>query len=352
MTVAGRTVWMVPVMWLMVAPRPRNERPRAMDRRGPAWSAPSVRLRATDRGAKRHRAAADDLCANVAPLQRTRARHTPGPRSTSQAPAPEGRRSCLHHAAHVGHAAADAGPVLVRDLGDDGLRREDVLRDRGGVLQRRARDHRRVDDALGDEVDDLAGRRVQAQALLGLADVVDDDRALEAGVLRDLAERLLERAKDDAGAGALVIVVGIGVDGAGRAQERDAAAGNDAFLERRAGRLEGVLDAVLLLLHLRLGGRADLHDGDAAGELGEALLELLAIEVRVGVLDLALDLVDAALDGVLLTGAVDDRRRVLRDDDATGAAELRELGVLELEAHLLGDDLAAGEDHRGDGPQA
>jgi hypothetical protein len=55
---------------------------------------------------------------------------------------------------------------------------------------------------------------------------------------------------------------------------------------------------VLLLLHLRLGGRADLHDGDAAGELGEALLELLAIEVGVGVLDLGLDLVDAALDGL------------------------------------------------------
>jgi hypothetical protein len=52
-----------------------------------------------------------------------------------------------------------------------------------GVLQRRARDHRRVDDAVGDEVDDLAGRGVQAEALLGLAHVVDDDRALEAGVL-------------------------------------------------------------------------------------------------------------------------------------------------------------------------
>src|SRR5204863_4046031 len=106
-------------------------------------------------------------------------------------------------------------------------------------------------------------------------------------------------------------------------QQRDAATGHDALLERRAGRLEGVLDAVLLLLHLRLGGRADLHDGDAAGELGEALLELLAIEVRVGVLDLGLDLVDAAADGLAVTGAVDDRRRVLRDDDAAGAPELR-----------------------------
>ena len=45
-----------------------------------------------------------------------------------------------------------------------------------------------------------------------------------------------------------------------------------------------------------------------------------------------------------VTGAVDDRGVVLRHDDAAGAAELRDLRVLELEAHLLGDDLAAGED--------
>src|SRR5690242_19585530 len=267
--------------------------------------------------------------------------------------APSGRRfsfraepvGSLHHPAHVRHAGAGAHGLLLRGLGDDRLGGEDVLRDRRGVLQRGARDHRRVDDALADEVDDLAGGRVQALALLGLADVVHDDRALEAGVLGDLTEGLLERAEDDAGAGALVVVlVRVGLDRVGGAQERDAAAGHDALLERRAGRLEGVLDTVLLLLHLRLGGRADLHDGDAAGELGEALLELLAIEVRVGVLDLALDLVDAALDGVRVAGAVDDGRRVLRDDHATGAAELRELRVLELQAHLLGDDLAARQD--------
>ena len=45
-----------------------------------------------------------------------------------------------------------------------------------------------------------------------------------------------------------------------------------------------------------------------------------------------------------ITGAVDDRGVVLCHDDATGAAELRELRVLELEAHLLGDHLAASED--------
>src|SRR5512133_1592469 len=45
-----------------------------------------------------------------------------------------------------------------------------------------------------------------------------------------------------------------------------------------------------------------------------------------------------------VAGAVDARRRVLVDDHAAGAAQLRGLGVLELEAHLLGDHLGAGQD--------
>ena len=53
----------------------------------------------------------------------------------------------LHHAAHLGHPAAAAGAGGLRDLGHDGLGGQDVLRDRRGVLQRGARDHRRVDHA-------------------------------------------------------------------------------------------------------------------------------------------------------------------------------------------------------------
>ena len=98
---------------------------------------------------------------------------------------------------------------------------------------------------------------------------------------------------------------------------------------------------MLLLLHLRLGGCADLDDRDAAGQLCQPLLQLLAVEVRVGVLDLGLQLLDAGLDRLAVTGTVDDRRRVLVDDDLAGVAELRQLRVLELEAELLGDHLAA-----------
>ena len=137
---------------------------------------------------------------------------------------------------------------------------------------------------------DLARVDVQALARLRRADLVDDDRALEARVRRELAERLLERADDDLRTRPLVALERLEqtvLDRVRGVQQRDAAARHDALLEGGARGLQRVLDAVLRLLHLGLGGCADLDHGDAAGQLREALLELLAVEVGVGVLDLA-----------------------------------------------------------------
>jgi hypothetical protein len=50
----------------------------------------------------------------------------------------------------------------------------------------------------------LAG--VVAERALALADLVDDDRAVDAGVGRDLTQRLLERAADDVDAVAAVVI--------------------------------------------------------------------------------------------------------------------------------------------------
>ena len=41
----------------------------------------------------------------------------------------------------------------------------------------------------------------------------------------------------------------------GGVEQRDAAAGDDAFLDRGAGRVHRVVDAILALLHLDLGAR-------------------------------------------------------------------------------------------------
>ena len=128
------------------------------------------------------------------------------------------------------------------------------------------------------------------------------------------------------------------------ADQRDAAARDDALFDRRLGRVHRVLDARLLFLHLGLGGRTDLDDGDAADQLRQPLLQLLAVVVRGGLLDLRPDLLDATLDGLAFAAALDDRRVVLGDVDPLGLAEVLGRDVLELDAEILGDGPAAGQD--------
>jgi hypothetical protein len=60
-----------------------------------------------------------------------------------------------------------------------------------------------------------------------------------------------------------------------------AATGDDAILDGRLRVTDGVLDAVLALLELDLGRRTGLDDRTTAGQLGQALLQLLAVVVGV-----------------------------------------------------------------------
>ena len=72
--------------------------------------------------------------------------------------------------------------------------------------------------------------------------------------------------------------------------------GDHTLLDRRPSGMHRVIDAVLALLHLDLRRAADPDHRHPAGELGQPLLQLLAIVVRGGLLDLRLDLTDPALD--------------------------------------------------------
>ena len=116
---------------------------------------------------------------------------------------------------------------------------------------------------------------------------------------------------------ALGLALGV-LDGFDRAEECDTAAGDDAFFGRRTGGVQGVVDQVLAFLHFGFGGRAGLHDGHAAGELGQAFLELFAVVIAGGLFDLHADLLDAGFDFLLLAAAFDDQGVVLVDDDALG----------------------------------
>ena len=108
--------------------------------------------------------------------------------------------------------------------------------------------------------------------------------------------------------------------------------------------MQGIFDTSLLLFHLRLGSGTDAQNGNTAGQLGQALLQLLAIVVAGRGFDLLLDLTGACLDLIGITSTIYNGRIVFVHDNALGLTEVVERGILELVAFLLGDDRTARED--------
>src|SRR5674476_1018702 len=260
---------------------------------------------------------------------------------------PEGLRpSWLYRCRSVAVAvtlAASGGLLLDLLLDYERVRRQDHGGDRRGVAQCRTSDLDRVDDAGLDQIAVCAGLSVETVAGLELQDLGHSHIALEAGVLGDPAQRLGCGLAHDVRARGLVADQSEIVEHRHGMDESGAATGDDALFDGRASRRDGVLDTVLLLLELNLGVRADLDHADTAGQLGEALLELLTVPVRVGSLDLALDLVDPTGKLVLVTGTVKDVRVVLGVDDAAFGAHVREPGLVELAAHLCANECADSE---------
>ena len=108
--------------------------------------------------------------------------------------------------------------------------------------------------------------------------------------------------------------------------------------------MKGVLNTGLLFLHFSLGGGTDVDDSHTAGQLGQALLQLFAIVVGGGLLDLAANLVHTSLDLGGLAGAFNDGGVFLVDNDALRTAEVAQLDGFELDAEILGDAAATGQD--------
>jgi len=120
--------------------------------------------------------------------------------------------------------------------------------------------------------------------------------------------------------------------------------GYDAFLDRSAGSVHRVFHAGLLFLHFGFGCGADFDDGNATHQLRQPLLQLLAVVVARGLLDLAANFLHTAGDVVSLALTFDDGGVVLVDGDFLGLAEVGHLDVLQLDAEVFGDGLAAGQD--------
>jgi hypothetical protein len=252
----------------------------------------------------------------------------------------------VHVAAHaaVGRAAGWF-LIFLGDLGDERLGGEEKPGDGSCVLEGSAGDLFGVDDAGFDEVFVVAGADVIAFVAFAAFDFLDDDGAFDAGVFGQGAGWELDGPFDDIDADAFVIVGGLdGVHGADATEERDAAAGDDAFFDGSASGVECVFDAGFTFLHFGFGCSAHVDDGDAAGEFSEAFLEFFAVVVGGGFLDLAADLIDAALDFGGFAVAFDDGGILLIDDDGLSAAEVLEAEVFEFDTEVFGDAAAAGED--------
>src|SRR5215831_18973976 len=179
-----------------------------------------------------------------------------------------------------------------------------------------------------------------------LLDFLDNERPFCASVISKLTRRFLDRAADNLYADFLVgfQVLDI-IERFLRTQQRDAAARDDAFLNRRTRGVQRVFDASFLLFHLGLGRSADVDDRNAAGEFRQALLQFLAIVIAGRLLNLTTNLSDATLDVSVFTSAFDNRGVFLVDSDALGFAEVLELNVLKLDTEVFADQSAAGE-HR------
>ena len=230
--------------------------------------------------------------------------------------------------------------LLFLDIADDRFGGQQEPGDARRVLQGDSLDLGRHQHAHLDHVAVLAVQGVVAEThVAGLIHLLHHDRAIQAGIARDLADRSRQGPPDDVHPGGLVAVgllPGILQRLAGP-QRSHAAARHDAFLDRRPCRVQRVLDAGLLLLHLGLGGSAHVDAGDAAGQLRQTLFQLLAIVVAGRPLDLVLDLLDASLDRAGLAGPFDDRGGFLLNHHLLGPTQVLQLQVLQVDAEILED---------------
>jgi len=100
--------------------------------------------------------------------------------------------------------------------------------------------------------------------------------------------------------------------------QRYAAARDNAFFNGCAGGVHGIFHTGFRFLHFGFGRGSYFDHGHAAYQLGQPLLQLLAVVVAGGLVDLAANFFHATLDISGLAFAFDDGRVVFVDGDFLG----------------------------------
>ena len=174
--------------------------------------------------------------------------------------------------------------------------------------------------------------------------LVGDHPRLKASVESDLLQRGRQRLTDDLHARGLVTIqVQVVLQHVGCLKQGNSAASDNALFHSGLSIPNSILDAVLAFLQLHLGGGANLDHGHTAGQLSQTLVQLLTVVFGIGVLDLGTDLVHPTLNLVLGTGTFHNGGVVLGHHNLAGATQQRQVGGLQGQAHLFGNDLATGQ---------
>ena len=107
--------------------------------------------------------------------------------------------------------------------------------------------------------------------------------------------------------------------------------------------MQSIINAVFLFLYFNFRSAADFDYCHTAGNLGQTFLQLFAVIVRRGFLNLFADLIGTGLDQVLLSVTVDNGGFVLGNFNLLAGAEVCQGNVFQLHAEVFGNDLTAGQ---------
>ena len=176
--------------------------------------------------------------------------------------------------------------------------------------------------------------------------MIGDHVGVVASVGCDLVQRSGEGALHDLNAGALIPIQlgGEAVQVGGELNQGAATAGHDPLFHRGAGGVQGIFDAQFAVAQFRFGGGADFDHRNATGQLGDALGELLAVVLRLGVLQLALDRRHPVAHGGLVGVTGHDRGVVLADRDPAHTAEILQTHLIQRHGAVFADQVRAGQD--------
>lgn len=229
------------------------------------------------------------------------------------------------HAAGTGsRAAAAAMAFFLRSLGNHRFGGNQQTRNRSRVLQSRTDNFRRINDTGLDHIGIFAALSIVTEVgIRAFHQFAGHNRTVNAGVFGNLTDRSLNGLADNVYADSLIL---IGrrerFQSLVRVKQSYAAAGDNAFLDRGTGCVQSIINAVFLFLYFNFRSAADFDYCHTAGNLGQTFLQLFAVIVRRGFLNLFADLIGTGLDQVLLSVTVDNGGFVLGNFNLLAGAEV------------------------------